>query len=131
MVFQKTINRLTKMVWHKRRGKNMEKEIRHPTREECEATIRRITGKKETANLNPGNKPICGSAMIRVVMKRRYPGDGYSPDYPSVELNNIPARTAEDYELLKKLVLSGIPKEEEEMEEESIESLMTNNRPQY
>jgi hypothetical protein len=133
MVFQKTINRLTKMVWHKRRGKNMEKEIRHPTHEECEATIRRITGSnRRKANINPQGKPTCGMATVRVIMKHQYPGDGCSPEFPSTEMNGIAARTPEEKALLKKLILNSLPLEEEESEEViDLAAFLENNTPAY
>jgi len=110
----------------------MEK-IYHPTPEECEATIRRITGKRRTANLNPRGESVCGLPTVQVVMKRRYPGDGYSPvGAPTVMMNGLPARTAEDLKVLKKLVLAGIPVEDEEKEEvEDIASFLENNTPAY
>lgn len=109
------------------------KEIYHPTPEECEATIRRITGKRRQANLNPRGEAICGLPTVQVVMKRRYIGEGYSPvGAPSVEFNGIPARTHEEMERLKKLVLNGIPIEEEEKEEvEDLASFLENNTPAY
>lgn len=121
------------MVWHKKERKNMEKEIRRPTPEECEATIRRITGSnRRKANLNPRGERVCGMPTIQVVMKHRYPGDGYSPEFLSVELNGIPARTTEEKELLKKLVLGSIPPEEEESEEViDLAAFLENNTPAY
>lgn len=111
----------------------MEKEIHHPTPEECEATIRRITGTRRQANLNPRNEPVCGLPTIRVIMKRRYPGDGYSPvGSPTVEINGIPARTAEEMNILKKIVLNGIPLEEEESKEViDLASFLEKNTPTY
>lgn len=109
-----------------------EKKIYRPTREECEATIRRITGKKETANLNPQGKPVCGMATVRVIMKHQYPGDGCSPNFPTTEMNGITAITPEEKELLKKLILKSLPIEEEESEEVlDLAAFLENNTPAY
>lgn len=90
--------------------------------------IARVRGKrKEKKHQECATRNVRVMPMIQVHMRRYLPGDASEGMlYPFMECGGIPACNQEQNDILKKLVLAAI-----DPDEESIESIMINNRPSY